>query len=359
MLLRRRCRYNSTRPSTEFMPSVAEMLGMTRGLGGLNRILYFFIEQNPAMKKFVLLVFLATLKLNAQTYAFTQLTDPYVELTGATTLTTSSPWTYASAFTVPIGFTFNFMGSNFTSVYAEGSGFTYFDVNYYYLSLPFCVKLKSKGTSGNNSPISYETTGSPGNQILKIQWKNAGFHYDTTSTINFQMWLYESSNEIEVHIGPNDVPNPALVYQENGSDGPVVGVYRYTSASNCAISWCLGGNASAPTLNSPSGNINLFGISITGTPADSTVYRLYPYAMAVEEYNTPAYTVSMGSSELVIINSDSPVENCTLYSVDGKTTINRQPEGQQLFVGDLPAGMYILEAQIAGVVSRQKLVISR
>jgi hypothetical protein len=318
----------------------------------------FSLSKIPPMKKLSLLVFLVTLKLNAQTYSFMQLTDPYVELTSATTLTTSTPWTYASAFTVPIGFTFNFMGSNFTTVYAEGSGFTYFDFNYYYLSLPFMVKLKSKGTSGNNSPISYETSGSAGSRILKIQWKNAGFHYDTTSTINFQMWLYETTNIVEVHIGPNDVPNPSMVYQENGSDGPVVGVYRYSSASNCAYSACLSGNASAAMVNNLTGSINLFGTSITGTPADSTVYKFDPSLIGVGEYNSAAFTISNLSSEFVIINSESSVENCTLYSLDGKTTINRQPVGQQLFIGDLPAGMYILEAQFAGVVSRQKLVIS-
>jgi hypothetical protein len=250
------------------------------------------------------------------------------------------------------------MGSNFSTVYAEGSGFTYFDFNYYYMSLPFCVKLKSKGTSGNNSPISYSTTGSVGSRILKIQWKNAGFHYDTTSTINFQMWLYETSNIVEVHIGPNSVPNPSLVYQENGSDGPVVGVYRFSSASNCAYSSCLSGNSSAAVANNLTGNINLFGTSITGTPADGTVYQFDPSPSGVSTYNANSFSISTITSEFVYMHSDSPIDRCTIYSLDGKTTVQRKPEGQQLFIGDLPAGMYIVEAQIAGIVSRQKLVIS-
>ena len=311
------------------------------------------------MKKLVLLILIVSLRLNAQTYSFTQLTDPYVELSGATTLTTTAPWTYASAFTVPIGFTFNFMGTNYNSVYVEGSGFTYFDFNYYYLSLPFCVKLKSKGSSGNNSPISYSTTGTVGSRILKIQWKNAGFHYDTTSTINFQMWLYETSNIVEVHIGPNNVPNPSVVYQENGSAGPVVGVYRYTSGSNCAYSACLAGNASSAVVYNLNGNINLFGTSITGTPADGTVYKFDPSLIGIAEQNSAPFTISNLTGEYMQINSESFVENCTLYSLDGKTRLQRKPEGTQLFIGDLPAGMYILEARVAGVISRQKLMISR
>ncbi len=318
----------------------------------------FSLSKIPPMKKLLFLFLIAALRLNAQSYPFTQLTDPYVDLTGPTTLTTSTPWTYASAFTVPIGFNFTFMGMPFTTLYVEGSGFTYFDANYYYLCLPFTVKLASKGTSGNNSPISYSTTGSVGSRILKVQWKNAGFHYDTTSTMNFQLWLYETTNIIEMHYGSSNVANPALVYQENGSDGPVVGLYEYATSINCTYSVCLNGNAAAPQALNPTGNFFLFGTSILGTPSSGTVYKFDPWSVGIDEYNASSFTISNVSGDFVLINSESPVENCTLYALDGKTAITRQPEGQQLFIGDLPAGMYIIEAQISGVVSRQKLVIS-
>lgn len=297
--------------------------------------------------------------LSAQPYNFSQNTSPYSALSGETVLTTSAPWTYASSFTVPIGFTFDFMGTNFTAVNVEGSGFGFFDVNYYYLSLPFCVKLKSKGTSGNNSPISYKTEGVAPNRITKVQWKNAGFHYDTTSTINFQMWMYETTNVIEVHIGSSNIPNPSIVYQENSSDGPVIGLFEFNTPTNCTYSIILSGLPAAPTVTNPTGNVNVFGPSLNGTPADGTVYIFDPNANGVNELNTASFTVSNLQNGFVLINSDSSVENCTLYALDGKTTITRQPDGQQLFIGDLPSGVYILEAQIAGVVSRQKLVISR
>lgn len=298
--------------------------------------------------------------LNAQPYNFSQTTSTYTLLSGETVLTTTSPWTYASAFTVPIGFTFNFMGTNFTTVYVEGSGFTYFDFNYYNLALPFTVKLQSKGSSGNNSPISYKTEGLAPNRITKVQWKNAGFYFDTTSTINFQMWLYETTNEIEVHIGSNSVPNPSVVYQENGSDGPVVGLFEFISSTNCTYSCCLSGSPNAPAVNNPTGSVNIFGPSLTGTPADGTVYIFDPNPSSISESAPGAFSLYPNpATDFIVLNCELPIEWCSIYSLEGMLITDRIPNSNQLFVGDLPMGVYLIEIKTENVISRQKLVISR
>lgn len=311
------------------------------------------------MKKLLLLIFIATLQLSAQPYSHFQTVTVYNDLVGDTLLTTSAPWSYASSFTVPIGFQCNFMGNNYSSVNVEGSGFAYFDVNYYYLALPFGVKLKSKGGAVNNSPISYKTEGIAPNRICKIQWKNAGFHYDTSSTINFQLWLYEAAGYIQFWYGPSSVPNPSVVYQENGSAGPVIGIYEYTSPSNCSYSHCLSGPPGSPTSVYLTGNINLFATSVNSTPPAHSVHTFDPGFVGIPVLTNSSFSVYPNpSDEFLLFTSDAPVENCVLFSIDGGTRIKRQPDGQQLFVGDLPSGVYILEAQIEGVVSRQKLVIS-
>ena len=65
------------------------------------------------------------------------------------------------------------------------------------------------------SPISYATEGEAGSQIFKLQYKNAGFlgeEPDTSgllpSSINFQIWFYEGSNDIEIHFGPSNFAAP-------------------------------------------------------------------------------------------------------------------------------------------------------
>lgn len=313
------------------------------------------------VKQIVLaLSLIVAVRVFSQPYNFSQTQSAYTDLSNETVLTTSAPWTYATAFTVPIGFTFNFMGTNFTTVYVEGSGFAYFDFNYYNLALPFTVKLKSKGSSGNNSPISYAVTGSSPNRICKIQWKNAGFHYDTTSTINFQMWLYETTNVVEVHIGANSVPNPSVVYQENGSDGPVIGVYEFNTPTNCTYSNCLSGSPAAATVNNPTGNINLFGTSLTGTPSPNTVYIFDPNPSSIFE-NTSA-TISIfpnPASDQITFQSSQPVQSCAIYSISGTLIEQRTITNSQLDVSDLPNGIYILETTISGTISRTRFVISR
>lgn len=299
--------------------------------------------------------------LAAQPYNFSQTTSTYSPLSGETVLTTGTPWTYASAFTIPIGFTYNFMGSTFTTVYVEGSGFAYFDnINYYYLALPFTVKLKSKGSSGNNSPISYKLDGVAPNRILKVQWENAGFHYDTTSTINFQMWLYETSNILEVRIGPNSVPNPSVVYQENGSDGPVIGVYEFNSSVNCTYSNCLSGAPASATSNNPTGNINLFGTSLNGTPADGTVYVFDPNMSSISESNEAAISFFPNpADDRISFVSSELISDWRIYSPAGTLVAIRQPEQNTIDVSFLTEGIYFMEFEVNGLISRQKLVISR
>jgi hypothetical protein len=59
--------------------------------------------------------------------------------------------------------------------------------------------------TGSAGQISYTTTGSAPNRAFIVQWKNMLAFYDegTTSTLlNFQIALHETSNEIEFRYGP-------------------------------------------------------------------------------------------------------------------------------------------------------------
>jgi len=59
--------------------------------------------------------------------------------------------------------------------------------------------------SSNPGSVSYATLGSAPNRVFVIQWKNMRAYYDqasTTTRVNFQVRLYETSNIIEFHYGP-------------------------------------------------------------------------------------------------------------------------------------------------------------
>jgi len=299
---------------------------------------------------------------SAQPYNFSQTTAAYTDLSGATTVTTSAPWTYASSFPVPIGFTFDFMGVNYNTINVEGSGFTFFDVNYYYLLLPYGVKLQSKGSSGGNSPISYKLEGAMPNRILKVQWKNAGFYYDTTQTTNFQLWLYETSNRIEMRAGPSSIANAALVFQENASPGPVVGVYEWSSWSTCSYGLTISGNPASASSQQVSGAVDIFTISLSAPPATGTVYIFDPSANGVQENETAfSFNVfpSPADEQFTIVCSHSE-KNFTyeLATMQGEIAASGNCGGEtNIRTSALAAGIYTLHMTCGEMRQARKLLI--
>lgn len=61
--------------------------------------------------------------------------------------------------------------------------------------------------SEGRGKVYYSTTGTTGNRIFKVEFKNVGFNDpSTTDTANFQIWLYENDNAIEYRAGYCNVP---------------------------------------------------------------------------------------------------------------------------------------------------------
>jgi len=65
------------------------------------------------------------------------------------------------------------------------------------------------------STVGYQTSTAGSGAICKVEWKDIGFFGDTTSadSVNFQLWLYQNSGDIEVHWGPSRIAsNPLDIY---------------------------------------------------------------------------------------------------------------------------------------------------
>lgn len=112
---------------------------------------------------------------------------------------------------IPIGFTFDYLGTGYTSIGVNTNGVASFDVT-----------MSASGTNNNlfatNAPnlslapwwdnllsdtILYQLQGTPGSQTFTIQWTNSLSYFNTaTQALNFQVILYETSNVIEFSYGP-------------------------------------------------------------------------------------------------------------------------------------------------------------
>jgi PKD repeat protein len=246
----------------------------------------------PAFLKTSLLAVAATITVSqAQAqfrYSFKDTTAAYTALTGATSLNGSTIWD-EDVFNAPIPFNWTFDSVNtMTSVpvsfewpYAgiaqslTGSAIS----GMMFGGLADFVDRGAAGTT-SLSPISYTVTGTTPNRIFKLECRNVGFYDDPNLNdfVNFQTWIYETSNVIEFHYGSSSVTG-ASDYFYTGV-GPIIGMARDLDFSGGTGNlYFVTGAASARTIDS----VDLSGGSsttppdpISAWPDSGTVFRFTP-----------------------------------------------------------------------------------
>ncbi len=149
---------------------------------------------------------------------------PYVEITGGTAGPSGDD--VQSIATIPFGFVYDGYTYNFAQISTNGwlelgagtagterglstSG----QLGGFFVGSLGTAERPSKAlgiwwtdmATGSTGQISYTTTGSAPNRVFIVQWKNVLAFYDEGSTstlLNFQIALHETSNEIEFRYGP-------------------------------------------------------------------------------------------------------------------------------------------------------------
>lgn len=216
------------------------------------------------MKTFIITLFAllcSIAPLRSQTYSFQATTAPYADLANPISLNNGEVWEMPD-YTIPIGFDFWYSHEYIDTLYFfEESASMLSSSNeeggFHKLIFPFGAMLidRGYGTTHSLSPLSYEHSGDPGNRILKIEWKNVGFgfEYNAINTlndyVNFQLWLYETSGNIELRFGPSQIMHPEFAYAD--LSGPAVALvpqYDYVEDTVSSNSLWLQGNAGNPVM---------------------------------------------------------------------------------------------------------------
>ncbi len=173
------------------------------------------------MKKIYILIlsfFLVATITNAQigAYSFANSTSPFATIvggTGTTAVTISSMDDGISAAqTIP--FTFIFGGNNFTTFKINSNGWLNIDAsststtNYSALNgsdnnVISGFNRDLNGTLTTATSYYVQTVGTTPNQITKIEWVGIKSYSGSVNpaTGNFQIWLYQGSNVVEIHYG--------------------------------------------------------------------------------------------------------------------------------------------------------------
>ncbi|MEO5643580.1 MAG: hypothetical protein ABIS12_09660 [Bacteroidia bacterium] len=135
-------------------------------------------------------------------YSFTKDSVAWQELNTQTILNTDNDaWDFS--YKIPIGFSFNYLGRNFESLTIETNGYVVFDDDRNYALTAFLGFGDCVDAFGNHPVLGYELSGTAGNRILKIQFKNLCNSLGSSKYFSYQVWLKENG-ALEIHVGPND-----------------------------------------------------------------------------------------------------------------------------------------------------------
>ena len=235
-------------------------------------------------KIFTLLFFIVLLFLRSDAqppnYAFQAEGGTYTPLIGGTVaVITSGDFDDGFSNAIPIGFTFNYNGTNYTTISGSANGWTALGTNITVTTSttnltsaanrPKLAPLYEDIHLVNNSNFTYATTGVAGSRVFTLQWANVLWDFAaTTPSISFQLKLYEGTNVIE------------FVYRQeagsvelNSSGGAAIGITTTATGSGSFLSL-----SDAGTNPSVSSTVETLNIGVR--PATGQIYRWIPYCAA-------------------------------------------------------------------------------
>lgn len=288
--------------------------------------------------------FLSVVVVNAQpAYSFLATSGTYTPISGGTLLTftyngvnNNDDGILTPANAINIGFTFNYNGTNYTTIRPCANGFAAFS-NTALANNTDTWTNNLAGGVGTQRPIlaplwddldmtpgsvTWELSGTSPNQVLTIQWANARWQYSATAAvISFQLKLYETTNVIEF------IYNQEAGALANAGDlGASIGISTGGTGNNSFMSLSDAGA-------SPSYSTTVETSTIATKPANGQIYRWTPFCTA------GANVTTAGTEK---------ISNVTFYTINNNSTSNNGYEnfsGQTALVQ--PAMSYPLSVSLS------------
>jgi len=337
-------------------------------------IFVIFVIKKDIMKKIITLLAIILLGFSSkaqQTYSFSYYTDAYSDLTGMTILNDST-WD-DPYFLIPVGFNFPFYDSLYTYIVINPVGYgswltpsntAIIDGNIPQpIILPVSTDLIDRGYNtttwsedGNTlSPISYTTDGSIGNQILKIEFKNAGFYDELDNTgisldsISFQVWLYENG-DIEFRYGPRF----GTTYSTN------IGIYPFYNYFN--ESPTQDGMEVSDSITFPIANIAMAYPTIPLNTDNGMVYRFSSNFVGINHTQNneiiSLFPNPVSTQLNIVYSSNTSFNSITITNINGEiiNQINNF-SGNKIDVSYYDSGIYFITFETNNQLTTTKFII--
>jgi hypothetical protein len=331
------------------------------------------------MKKFTLIIALTTSLFSfGQTYTFSSFTGGYSDLVASTSLNNGFTWD-DPFFSVPLGFTFHYFGDSTTTIDISDDGLggilSIGDCNvdpFQSLLIAYGADIIDRGYDGaaSLSNISYITEGAVGSRICKIEWNNVGFYDgavdangDRIDFLNFQLWLYETTDVIEIRFGPKSITDLAAAFA--GDPGSFVGLlddYNCATDNFDGTQLFLGGTPASPTFYENAFNVNDSIVYLDGVIPSATVYQFTPVSTVSTEELAAAAPFSIvpnpADFELRLL-ADHGVEEeilrAHIVDLHGKVLLSDLEFNQSISVAELQSGLYFVQVEMtSGQVYSEK-----
>ncbi len=162
-------------------------------------------------------------KKQGTAYTFQKSNAAYQTLVNSISLNKGQTW-YLPTFKIPVEFDFTMLGQKIDTFSMGNSGGTSLSYSastfkvYYIDGINSDIQDRNMFTNNKPSvsPLSYKVEGSIGSRVLKVEWKNVGFYWEddslhtTNDFMNYQVWLYEGSNDVEYHYGNSKITNKGI-----------------------------------------------------------------------------------------------------------------------------------------------------
>lgn len=287
-----------------------------------------------------------------------------IDTTAMQSISGGDIWVEDDVYKVPIPFKFRFLDHNLTYLKTNQTNVFLPERNYFiatfgnFLMWDFGNKDSLKKNQKSLSPISYIIDSSSGSKIMKIQWIDAGYFFDSTMYINIQVWLYEKTNNIEIRYGKSNVN---LKYSQVSGCGPLIGIVKADTVAQIDKYELL--------LRANSSNPQPVGIGMSGkrclndVPPEGTIYKFvfHDSAKVVDQYAHDYNIYPNPTHGFLKVDLPGPgpytIEVLDMY---GHSILNSPIKyGQNLDLSHLSNGLYVVKIAEEAVVYTQKVMLDR
>ena len=311
-------------------------------------------------------IIVLTINIQSQTYSFSVSTGSYTNLTGSKSLNNGLTWDDPQ-FEIPVGFNFHFFSTSTNKLFIEDFGLGGLlttdtsEMGVIPMLIPYFVDIIDRGydfnigdnSIGSLSNISYLLEGVLGSQILKIEWRNVGFYSEledddvSSDFTNFQLWLYEGTNDIEVHFGPNSITQPNLSFDgETGSTVALLSDYDIDNDSLINEAYVLEGNVVSPTIKALT-SVDFFTF-LNGVIPNGTIYKFSNTTTGISEFKSSVnFSIYPNpATNNIIISQQSgnyDIETINIYDANGKLFKILEKIDKHIDISNFVNGLYFLQ----------------